>query len=145
MKGYPKWFSANLITTILVVLFLTGLLLTPTTLVVRLEKEVPWRLSADSRVVVAGIHLLLALVALAIVGALSSIHMRKEWNRKRNRASGITLVGIFVFLSLTGVGIYYFGNETLSLLSSVSHLVVGLLIAAIYVWHLSYKKKNHAH
>ena len=127
------------------VLFLTGLLLAPTTLVVRLEKEVPWRLSTESRVVVAGIHLLLAFIALAIVGALSSIHMRKEWNRKRNRASGITLVGIFVFLSLSGIGIYYFGNETLSLLSSISHLVIGVFIAAIYVWHLSYKKKNHAH
>ncbi|MGE5086215.1 MAG: hypothetical protein ACM3MG_07935 [Bacillota bacterium] len=144
MKGYPKWFSANLITTILAILFLTGLLLTPTTLVVRLEKEVPWRLTADSRVVVAGIHALLALISLAIVGALSSIHMRKEWNRKRNRLSGMSLVGIFIFLSLSGLGIYYFGNETFSVFSSVRHLIVGLLISAVYVWHLAYKKK-HTH
>ncbi|MBO9667034.1 MAG: hypothetical protein J7501_09495 [Bdellovibrio sp.] len=145
MKGYPKWFSAKFITTTLAVLFLTGLLLTPTTLAVRLEKEVPWRLTADSRVVVAFLHALLAFIALGIVGALSSIHMRKEWNRKRNRASGATLVATFVFLCLSGLGIYYFGNETLSLYSSISHLIVGILIAAIYVWHLAYKKPNTSH
>lgn len=145
MKGYPKWFSANLITTILAILFLTGLLLAPTTLVVRLEKEIPWRLSTNSHVVAAALHVFFGFVALAVVGALSSIHMRKEWNRKRNRVSGMSLVGLFIFLSLSGLGIYYFGNETLSLLSSVSHLVVGVLIAAVYVWHLAYKKKHAVH
>lgn len=112
----------------------------PTTLQVRLDKTLPWRLSADSRVVVAGIHALLALISLAIVGALSSIHMRKEWNRKRNRVSGMTLVITFVFLSLSGLGIYYFGNETLSLLSSISHSGVGILVLGLYIWHLIYKK-----
>ncbi|MDG0818179.1 hypothetical protein [Bdellovibrio svalbardensis] len=140
MKGYPKWFSVKFISICLGVLFLTGLLLTPTTLEVRLDKTVPWRLSADSRVAVAGIHTLLALISIAIVGALSSIHMRKEWNRKRNRVSGISLVAVFVFLALSGLGIYYFGNETLSVLASVSHLTVGILILFIYIWHLLYKK-----
>lgn len=142
MKGYPKWFTANFISTCAGILFLTGILLAPTTLQVRLDRTLPWRLEADSRVVVVALHALVSFIAIAIVGALSTIHMRREWHHKRNRVSGITLVSIFVFLSLSGLGIYYFGNETLSLFSSMSHMIVGILILGFYVWHLMYKKTS---
>lgn len=143
MRGYPKWFSPSFISFFLGVLFLSGLLLTPTTLEMKLEWSVPWRLGSDSKLFVAATHAFFSLAALVIVGALSSVHMRQEWKAGKNRSSGVTLLATFAFLCISGLGIYYFGNELLSVISSVSHLVVGILFLLVYVWHIFwFKKKN---
>ena len=125
------------------VLFVTGLLLAPTTLNLKLDVETPWRLEADRRIQVAALHAFFAFGSLVVLGALSSIHMRQEWRRGNNRASGLILVAIFGFLTLTGLGIYYFGDEGLSAFSSLSHLAVGVFIALIYLWHILWFKSQN--
>ena len=142
MKGYPSWFTPRLISIILAILFVTGLLLAPTTLQIRLQLDFPWRLNSDYKVFTAALHSFLSLITIAMVGALSSIHMRQEWKREKNRLSGILLLGTLFFLTLTGLGIYYFGNDFLSSISSVSHLVAGIIVFLIYIWHFSWNRFN---
>ncbi len=142
MKGYPDWFTPKLISIIMASLFFTGLLLAPTTLQFRLQFDVPWRLNSESKILTAALHSFFSLVTIALVGALSSIHMRQEWKRDKNRLSGIILLSVLLFLTLTGLGIYYFGDDLLSSVSSVSHLVVGIIVLVIYVWHLSWSRFN---
>lgn len=97
MKGYPKWFSRRFITLLMSILFLSGLFLIPTTLENQLEIQVPWRLEPSSRILVAGTHALFAFIAIALLGALWSIHMRTEWKRGTNRVSGLSLVLTFYY------------------------------------------------
>lgn len=140
MKGYPKWFNSNFVTLSFAALFLSGVLLIPTTLEMRLDWQVVWRLSADSRLLTAALHAILAFFVFGLLGALWSIHMRHEWKRDHNRLSAIVLLATLSVLFVTGIAIYYVGHETLSLNSAIAHSVVGLILPIFYYWHILYKK-----
>ena len=127
MKGYPPRFL-NLLWTVCAAVLVTGLLLLPTTLVLRFELNIPWRLPADGRVLTAALHAGAAFVMLSVCGALWSIHMRAGWRRKRQRATGATLVLSMAGLGLTALGVYYLGDSTLANLVALLHVVLGLLI-----------------
>ena len=142
MKGYPKWFSAGMITVLMSFLILTGYLLAPTTLELRLQWSMPWRLTADDRIWMAALHALGAMIIFSLMGALWSLHMRQEWRRKKSRWSGTGMVVCLILLGLTGLGIYYFGNEKLSNFSSLSHLVLGIVVSLIYGAHAYLLKKD---
>ena len=142
MRGYPKWFSFYFITVTLSCLFLSGLLLAPSTLELRLQWRVPWRLVGSEHSLVAVMHVFIGLIVIGIVGALWSIHMRQEWRMKRNRSTGTLLVIAFALLSFSGIAIYYVTNELWLSITSLSHLCVGVGICVIYVWHsLFFKAK----
>lgn len=142
MKGYPKWFSAAFISSIFAVLFASGLLLAPTTLEIKLDWDIPWRLSPDSKIMIAALHTFFSFVSLVVIGALSSIHMRQEWKLGKNRISGATLIATLIFLSFSGLGIFYFGSEKLSAAASLSHLGVGVAFLGIYAWHIFWFKNK---
>ncbi len=135
MKGYPSWFSFYFILGIILALIVSGILLAPSTLEMRLQWQMPWRLIANQHAMVAAIHVLVGLITFGLIGALWSIHMRQEWNRKKNRFSGNLLVAIFFFLGVSGIAIYYVANEFWLFLVSITHLGAGLLIFFIYFWH----------
>lgn len=142
MKGYPKWFTKYFIAAVIFSLFATGVLLTPTTLELRFQWKTLWRLNEENRILIAAMHVIIGFLTCSLMGALWSIHMRHEWRRKKNRLSGIILVSAITLLMLSGVGIYYFGNEKLVLLTSGSHLFIGITIFGIYIWHsLLYRKE----
>lgn len=136
MKGYPRWFSKNRITALVAVVFLTGLFLLPTTLDFRLNWDVPWRLSGGQRIYVVAAHVLFGFLMMMVLGALWSIHMRVGWRQKRHRRSGIILAFVWVLLMVTGVGIYYCGQEWLVNLTSLCHTVIGVLVVFAYYVHL---------
>lgn len=141
MSGYPKGFYGFL-TVAGLVLFVTGLLLVPTLLEMRLEWSVPWRLATDQRTLAAAAHLVAAFTVVAIAGSLWTLHMQRGWRMKRNRVSGSLLVAVLAVLGLTGAGIYYFGDETLSKWSSLSHAILGLAIGLVVWWHVTHGKKR---
>lgn len=134
MKSYPKGFFAT-INIIVAALFVSGCLLATITLDLRLEWDMPWRLSGQ-RIPVAALHGLLAFVMLGILGAVWSMHMRFNWRHRKHRVSGSGLVILWLLLMLTGVGIYYLGNERASLIASLAHLGTGLLVVFWYGWHV---------
>lgn len=142
MKGYPRWFTRGKITVFTTAFFLSGCLLAPTTLALRMEWEVPWRLAEESRLFVAAAHAALSFLMFLLLGALSAVHIRVGWKKKRHRRSGIALVLILAFLGLSALGIYYSGNQTLSWSAGVSHLGAGLLFFLLYLIHLFQKVRR---
>jgi hypothetical protein len=144
MKGYPRWFYTALLL-VITVLFASGCLLAPTTLDLKLECEMPWRLPADQHVAVAAIHATASFIALSIVGALWSVHMRSGWRRKRNLHTGLVLLGAMLLLALSAVGIYYLGDGAASVAASILHLAVGILTALLFVAHDLIGRRYHAH
>lgn len=139
MKGYPKSFKSMLYGVSLATL-LTGVLLVPTFLDLRLELDVPWRLPFDMRLPVVAGHVIAALWLLMLFGASWTVHMRHGWRIRQNLGSGFSLVGGMLLLGLTGVGIYYFGDEDLSLWSSMGHTLIGIIAPLFLFYHISVGK-----
>ncbi len=140
MKGYPKWFSVKMITILMSLLTVTGYFLAPTTLELKLQWTMPWRLSVEHRTLMAAAHAMMALVIFSLMGSLWTLHMRQEWRRGQSRLTGVGMVISLVLLGLTGVGIYYFGNEKMSQFSSLSHLVLGIWLSVVYIGHVYFRK-----
>jgi hypothetical protein len=134
MKGYPSWFISALLGTLLLV-FVSGCLLAPTTLVMRLDTELAWRLPGAGRVAVAAMHAGVGFLAIAWLGSLWTVHMRINWRRHRQRVSGALLGVMLLVLAVSAVGVYYLGDDTLGTAAALLHLACGLLIAAPFGWH----------
>ncbi len=136
MKGYPKWFTAGVVTLLLGILYFSGIFLAPTTLENNLEVNMPWRLSAGTRTAVAALHVFFAFLIMGVLGALWSIHMRSEWRKGGNRNSAVAMLVLFSCLIITGIGIYYIGENSLASWFSLIHLATGVLLASPYLWHI---------
>ena len=127
MKGYPAYFR-NFIYFVLVTLSVSGVLLIPSALEMRLEWSAPWSLSGEPRIAFHAAHATAAFLALFIIGALWVIHIRAGLARRKNHYSGIAMVVLMALLLLSGIGLYYAGDELLGRLSVVLHLATGLLL-----------------
>ncbi|RZI83608.1 MAG: hypothetical protein EOP38_12075 [Rubrivivax sp.] len=133
MKGYPKWFIKALALVTLLV-FITGGLLAPTTLVLRAEIDMV-RLPGSARVLSAALHAAGGFLMALFIGALWSVHMRSGWRRRRQRASGLLLGLMLTLLMVSAVGIYYLGEETLGNAAAFIHLGTGVALAGPFGWH----------
>jgi hypothetical protein len=133
-SGYPRAFYPFLVL-VQLALLASGLLLVPSLLTFRLALDSPLHIAGELRLGGAALHCLLGFITLILVGALASIHMRAGWVRKANRASGLTLNGCLALLALSAVGIYYFGDESYSLWSSLTHSIAGVLWPLVLVYH----------
>jgi hypothetical protein len=89
-----------------------------------------------------------AMAALMLIGTLLPMHAKFAWRAGRNLRTGLSLLGIFLFLVLTGYGLYYFGGERLRYWTSAAHLWVGLalpLIMFVHVWRGKKTRPAHQH
>jgi len=134
VKGYHPGFRRLVIGTV-IALIATGLLLAPTTLDMRLQWEMPWRLPGEARVWTAALHTLVSYLMLCLLGILWMVHMRAGWRRRRNHWSGIAMVTLMSVLTLTGVGIFYLGEARASVVASTAHLALGLGIPFLFLYH----------
>lgn len=134
MKGYPRWFLASMVATMLL-LFLTGVLLAPGTLMLKAELDLPWRLASSARVLMAALHAAGGFAMMLMLGALWSVHMRAGWRRRSQRVSGAVVATILLVLAVTAVLIYYLGDETLGAATALIHLAIGHALVVSFVWH----------
>lgn len=134
MKGYPRWFEPALLVTTSIT-YVTGCLLLPTTLALRADWGLGWRLSAAARPPVVAAHAAIAFFFLIAMGALWSVHMRAGWRRHRQRGSGLLLVLMLLWLALSAVGIYYLVDEAWANAAGVTHAGVGLVLVVPFLWH----------
>jgi hypothetical protein len=134
MTGYPRWFVPALVGA-LVLMFGSGLLLAPTTLTMRLDLALPWRLPGSARVLTAALHAAGGFALLLLVGALWSVHMRSGWRRRQQRASGLVLGLMLLGLTVSALGVYYAGEESLGMAAALLHLGLGVALAAPFGWH----------
>lgn len=144
MKGYPRGFRGLLLAS-LGLLLVTGLLLAPTTLMLRTEWSVPWRLPGEGRIGVAALHCALGFLGMMLVGALWTGHMRSGWRRRRQRASGALAAGSMLVLTLTAVGVYYLGEEGAGTIAALAHLGIGLALVAVFGWHWWHGHRHARH
>jgi heme A synthase len=134
MKAYPNWFYGLLLASF-IVLGLSGLLLIPTMLDMRLEYDVFWRLSASDRLISVAFHVMSSYLIMMLLGALSVIHMRAGMKTQRNARTGLGMVALFSVLLMTGVGLFYLGDDMLVLASSLTHTLVGGILLLVFFVH----------
>jgi hypothetical protein len=150
VRGYPGWFYSALLLTMFI-LILTGGLLTPTLLDLRLEWDMPWRLEGNGQIAVAALHAAVSFWMLTMLGSLWNIHMRAGWRHRQHWRSGVAMALLMLFLLVTAMGIYYLADEQLAMVSAVSHLVAGTLVFMLFVYHaiIGYRRavqhKPHLH
>lgn len=144
IKGYPSLFYLLLLITF-TTLFVTGCLLAPTTLNLKLEWDVPWRLSSDQHIGVAAAHATLSFLMVGVIGALWSIHIRAGWKRRKNHHTGLSLVMFMLLLGITAIGIYYLGDEQAAMFSSVAHMLMGIVIPILLVIHVVIGRRYQVH
>lgn len=83
-----------------------------------------------------------AMAVLLLLGTLLPIHVKFAWRAGRNLRTGLSLLGLFGFLVLTGYGLYYAGGERLRSWTSAAHLWVGLALPPIMLLHVWRGKKS---
>jgi hypothetical protein len=81
------------------------------------------------------IHGAAAMAALILLGALLN-HIRRGWSIGKNRSSGVTLLTAYLFLILTGYGLYYCGDEQLRGMISRSHSWIGCGLVILIPGHV---------
>lgn len=140
MKGYPRRFKRAVVAALMAV-WSSGLLLLPTTLLTRLDWMPPWRLTAEQRIPVAGLHALAGLVMALLLGAVWTVHVRGGWRRHRARRSGGLLAGSLLVLALSAVGIAYVTDEGVAQWVGLTHAAVGTLVLACFLVH----ERRHRH
>ena len=144
MKGYPSWFLPALLTTLLLVL-VSGLLLVPTTLVMRLEMDLAWRLPGGARILTAACHAALGFAIMLLLGSLWSVHMRAGWRRRRHRISGTVCALLLVLLAMSAVAIYYVGEDSIGTVAALLHIGLGVMLLLPFGWHWVAGRRSRHH
>jgi len=134
MKGYPGWFVPALMTGLLLLLA-TGLLLAPTTLALRVDVDMPWRLPGSGRIAMAALHAASGFALMLLAGALWAVHMRSGWRRRQQRTSGLIVSGLLLILAASAVAVYYLGDDSLAMAAALTHLGAGLALVGPVGWH----------
>ena len=83
-----------------------------------------------------------AMVTLMLLGALIPLHVQRSWRGGSNLVSGSVMVTLNTLLVLTAFGLYYLGSETLRPWSSWTHIVVGFVLPAWLVLHISLGRRK---
>ncbi|NOT15800.1 MAG: hypothetical protein HOP21_09560 [Methylotenera sp.] len=141
MNGYPKQFYYWFIC-IAALVWLTGLMLTPSSLEMRFEYTLPWQLTEELKHHTTTLHAVLAFSILWLLGAIWTIHIRAGWRKNKNRFSGVALLSACLIISLTGLGVYYVGDEKLANATALAHLFVGGLSAILLSIHIVLGRKK---
>jgi len=102
----------------------------------RLQWDVPFALPGGMRIWVAAAHALSAFAGMMVFGALLPLHIRYGLRRRVHRKSGISLIVVMLALSLSALGIYYFGDDTWSAVASSVHVLVGLAACLVLTLHV---------
>ncbi len=88
------------------------------------------------------LHGLLAMIVLTVLGSLVPVHMKLAWARARNRAGGLLMVAVCVWLVLTGYALWYFANEANQDWLSRLHWLCGLGLPLILAAHTPVSRRR---
>lgn len=82
------------------------------------------------------LHGLAGFASLIALGSVLPVHARRAWQSKKNRASGLSMKILFLWLTLTGYALYYFTSEANEAWLPLLHWVVGLALPLLLVFHI---------
>ncbi|WP_228290877.1 hypothetical protein [Shewanella cyperi] len=134
LNGYPNGFFYLLIGAMALV-GLSGLAMLPWVAEFKLELDVGIQLAHGWRQPIVVSHMLAAYGLLLLLGALWQVHIRAGWRRRENHRSGLILTLSLLLLALTGLGLYYLGDEDWQLYASLLHSGLGNLLLLLFLWH----------
>lgn len=80
------------------------------------------------------LHGAAAMIGGILFGTLLPSHIKRAWQAKRNRLTGLAFIAVNVVLMLSGYALYYLG--VIRDLVSWVHLSLGLAFPFILVWHI---------
>lgn len=87
------------------------------------------------------IHGISAVALQVLLGVLIAAHILPAWRARRHMASGLTLALPFAALVLSGLGLYYAGNESLRSLCRWSHIAIGLVLPLPLIVHVMQRNR----
>ncbi len=140
LSAYPKGFYTSLVVA-QVAMLVSGLFLMPSLLEMRLDFDVPVHLNGAERLPWAVLHALSGFLFIGFTGALVTVHMRVGWRSQRNHMSGLALVALIAAILISAIGIYYAGSETLSIGSSVGHLLLSAAAVFMFARHFLHGRR----
>ena len=82
------------------------------------------------------IHGIAAYIFLAIIGSLIPLHIKLGWILGQHRWSGSVLAGTLLVLSLSALGLYYFGDDLWRSWASIMHWSLGLFALLAILLHV---------
>ena len=81
------------------------------------------------------VHGSAAAIMLVLCGSAIALHSGMAWRERKNRVSGAVLGAALLVISVTGVCLYYAGDETARNAASLAHWLVGLALPLLFTWH----------
>ncbi len=82
------------------------------------------------------LHGLAAFAALVVIGSVLPVHARRAWQLKKNRASGLSMKIMSLWLSVTGYALYYFASDANATWLPLLHWIVGLTLPLLLILHI---------
>jgi hypothetical protein len=96
-----------------------------------------WLGSHDGRSVLMQVHGAASMALLVLIGAVAALHAPAAWRERKNRWSGALVAAALCFLVLTGLLLYYLGDERARLVASLAHWTVGVVaggLLGVHIW-----------
>jgi hypothetical protein len=88
-------------------------------------------------------HGAFAFASLWLLGFLSVAHVGGRWAWRRQRRSGLLLLGVYIWLVVTGYLLYYAGGDAFRAAVSLGHWTVGLAALIFLLLHRRIRRGAH--
>lgn len=86
-------------------------------------------------------HGCIAALSIWCIGLIFVIHIKRGWQKNLNRTTGTIIAVMALVLLLTGMGLYYLGDENLRVSTATAHWIVGLAAAAALPAHIYWGRR----
>lgn len=90
------------------------------------------------------LHALAAFATLVAIGTVLPVHVKRAWELKKNRGSGLAMKSALAWLALTGYALYYFADPETRPWLPWLHWVAGLAVPALFVLHIEFGRRATA-
>ena len=90
------------------------------------------------------LHGILGYAVAVAVGAFLSQHVAAGWRAGRNVATGLSVAVLFAALMSTALVLYYSGEESLRMLASLAHQMLGLGLILAVPLHVARRRARRA-
>ncbi len=87
------------------------------------------------------LHGVSAYALLVAIGSLLPVHVRSGWLRRRNLATGLTVVAVMAVLAITALALYY-GDEEMQKPAKWLHLAFGFGSVIVFPAHALLRVKR---
>lgn len=82
------------------------------------------------------LHGLASFATLVVIGSVLPVHARHAWQLKKNRASGLSMKLISLWMAVTGYALYYFASDANADWLPHLHWIVGLALPLFLIFHI---------